>query len=246
MKWFKHFSGALNDDLIFEAIHLFGSDAYLVFFGTLEIMSDEFDIYSPGKNRLLIKKLTKNFQLSRQKVIKILQHFDQKAKEKRYKNKSFSIKFEKDYITINSEILKNICDHYTEKQLRKVRTESVQSPDIVCPIEAEVEAEVEAETTAFKKQTLKFDKEILKNASSKKIKEDINTLCEALYTSEKFKGSFAFVNTMLKEKKNPRAILHTLTRIMAEPQKDHPWAYCKKIIEVENGNYNEADYTRAN
>ena len=244
MKWFKHFTGSLNDDLIFEAMHIFGSDAVVVFFGTLDILADEFDIYNPGESRILIKKLTQYFQLSRQKTTKILKHFDQKAKEKRYKNKSFCVKFENDYVVIRCQKLKEICDTYTEKQLRKVRTKSGQDTNNGSPIEAEVEAEVEV--TAFKKQQIKFDKDVLKNASTKKIKEDIELVCEKIYQSGKFRSCHAFVNSMLKEKKNPRAILHTMTRILAEPQKEHPWAYCKKIIEVENGNYNEADYTRAN
>ena len=56
---------------------------------------------------------------------------------------------------------------------------------------------------------------------------------------------------MLKQGKNERAILHTLTRCYLKHQtqpftkKDSPWAYCIKIIQVENGNFNERDYLKA-
>ena len=65
MKWFKHLSGSLNNSLIYELVSEHGSDGYLVFFGTIELMSDEFDIYNPGLNRIPIKKMQKSFQMSR-------------------------------------------------------------------------------------------------------------------------------------------------------------------------------------
>ena len=54
MKWFKHLSGSLNNSIIAESIELFGGDGYLVFFGILEMISDEFDIYNPGKLKIRI------------------------------------------------------------------------------------------------------------------------------------------------------------------------------------------------
>ena len=80
MKWFKHLTGSLNNSDIFEAIERFGSDGYLVFFGTLELMADEFDPKNPGISRISTKKLTKNLQLSRQKTVKILKYFHEKRR----------------------------------------------------------------------------------------------------------------------------------------------------------------------
>ncbi|HUS98850.1 MAG TPA: conserved phage C-terminal domain-containing protein [Candidatus Thermoplasmatota archaeon] len=124
MKWFKHLAKSLNDDLIFESIEKFGSDGYLVFFGTLEIMSDEFDIENPGVSRISIKKLTKNFQLSRQKTLRILSFFHQKANEKRFKNKSFFVTIEKDYVVINCNRLAQLCDEHTRQRFSKLRSSS--------------------------------------------------------------------------------------------------------------------------
>lgn len=42
---------------------------------------------------------------------------------------------------------------------------------------------------------------------------------------------------------NPRAILLTLKQCHKH-HPDNPWAYCNKIIKIENGNFNEQDYRR--
>ena len=50
---------------------------------------------------------------------------------------------------------------------------------------------------------------------------------------------------MLKEKKSERAILHTLVRCaMKKDFLQGPWAYCLKIIQVEDGNFNEYEYRK--
>ena len=141
MKWFKHKSKSLNDDLIFEAIERFGSDGYLVFFGTLEIMSDEFDIHQPGVSRVSIKKLTKNLQLSRQKTLRILSFFHQKANEERFKNKSFFVVFEKDHVVVKCNELAKLCDEHTRKLLFKSQ-ESVRSQSGVTPTHRSKKKEV--------------------------------------------------------------------------------------------------------
>lgn len=142
MKWFKHLTGALNDNLIFEAIERFGAEGYLVFFGTLEIMADEFDLKNPGVNRISIKKLTKNFQISARKLTKILQFFDKKAKENCEK-KSFFVCFEKDNVVIKCNRLTELCDEYTQKEIKKNR-DFVGTKSGITPVqEEEVEEEVE-------------------------------------------------------------------------------------------------------
>ena len=42
MKWYKHLSKSIDNPFIRELMYEFGSDAYLVFFGTLEIYADNF------------------------------------------------------------------------------------------------------------------------------------------------------------------------------------------------------------
>ena len=75
--------------------------------------------------------------------------------------------------------------------------------------------------------------------------EEIEKISKRLYDDGSFPKVHAFKNKMLKDKKNPRTILHALIRChLTDPGKDAAWAYCTKIIQVENGNYNEADFKK--
>ena len=95
-----------------------------------------------------------------------------------------------------------------------------------------------------------FSKNIFEHGSSLKIKEGLNEVANKLKDENIFKNSHAFKNKMAKEGKNERAILHSLCRCYIKG-KDKPfknnslaWAYCTKIMEVENGNYNERENTK--
>lgn len=82
------------------------------------------------------------------------------------------------------------------------------------------------------------------NSAPPKIKTDLEKVCYELYKSKKFSEVYAFTNKALKNKKNPRAILHALGRCVVTDMKGSPFAFCTKILEVENGNYNEKDTLR--
>ena len=118
MKWYKHLSGSLNNSFISELIERFSGDGYLVFFGVLELMADEFDIYNPGVVKLRIKKLTQNLQLSRQKTLKILRFCDQKANENPKKDVAFFVDIQKNHVTINCRKLAKLCDNHTQKLIK--------------------------------------------------------------------------------------------------------------------------------
>lgn len=86
-------------------------------------------------------------------------------------------------------------------------------------------------------------KEEVNESAIPKIKEDLNKICEHLYETKKFLKVYAFKNKMLKQGKNERAILHTLVRCSLKDKfEDSPWGFCIKIIQVEDGNYNEYEY----
>jgi hypothetical protein len=120
VRWFKHLSGSLNDSLIFEAVEKFGGDGYLVYFGILEMLADDLDILNPGVCEFSFKKVRKNLQLSRQKTVKILKFFDQKAKKNKQKTVGFYVDIQKDYITVNCPKFKKYCDEYTRKGMSGV------------------------------------------------------------------------------------------------------------------------------
>lgn len=87
-------------------------------------------------------------------------------------------------------------------------------------------------------------KDEIENESSVKLKKDIDAASKEIYDKNIFPKVTAWVNTMRKSGKNDRAILHTLLRCIMKPPKESCWAYCTRIISVENGNFNERDYQK--
>lgn len=92
---------------------------------------------------------------------------------------------------------------------------------------------------SFKEPT----KEEISEASIPKIREFIKQASTALYEEKIFLKAPAFINKMRKRKKNLRSILHVLCRCYIVRPKD-PWAYCEKIIQQEDGNYNAREYEK--
>ena len=82
------------------------------------------------------------------------------------------------------------------------------------------------------------------NASSVKLIQDIEAISKELYDKKIFLKVNAWINQMRKQHKNDRAIIHTLLRCLMKPPKNSAWAYCTKIIQVEDGNFNERDNSR--
>jgi hypothetical protein len=76
------------------------------------------------------------------------------------------------------------------------------------------------------------------------IKVEIGRVCEALVKRKIFAAAHVFANKNMKNGANPRAVLHALVRIFQVKPKGSPWAYGLKVLQVENGNYNEADYRK--
>jgi len=88
-------------------------------------------------------------------------------------------------------------------------------------------------------------KEEINESSKPKLKDDIEQLSKKLYDEKIFPKVYSFKNKMLKDGKNERTILHVLSRCYLKRKfKEGPWAYCLKIIQIEDGNYNERDYLK--
>ena len=98
---------------------------------------------------------------------------------------------------------------------------------------------VRKSSTSFKEPT----KEEISEASGPRIEEFINDIIQRLYDEKVFPKVIAFVNTMRKQKKNSRAILHTLNRCYLN-KPENPWAYCVKIMKQEDGSYNAREYEK--
>ena len=72
---------------------------------------------------------------------------------------------------------------------------------------------------------------------------EIDEICKALYDQKIFPKVYAFKNTQLKRHKNPDAILHALRACSVKKNFQRgAWAYCEKIMQIENGNYNEREF----
>jgi len=153
-------------------------------------------------------------------------------------------------------IIKKLCFMNTEPDVNKFihlgfidsngcrldnHTTSERQPNVTP--KAEAEAEAEADKKKPEGYALPSQEEIAE-ASIPKVKSDIQKACKDLYERDIFPKANAFVNKCLKHNYNPRAVLHTLTRVsLAKPKQ--PWAYAVKIMKVEDGNFNERDFIKA-
>lgn len=252
MKWFKHLSGSLNDNLIWEAVEEFGGDGYMVFFGILEMLADEFDPLKPGIGELSYKKVTKNLQLSRQKVTKILKHFDQKANENRSKNIGFFVEFGKTHITVNCPKFKILTDNYASKLMHDMSEETSKSLQRKFRKNFPIEADLEGEEERIKnKESRKAGLD--SNHYTKKlggyldeIKSKISQV-EKLVQISKWKfNPHAWVQVKVNESGHPKAISETLGGLIKywDRIKDGPWNYADAIFITKNPKYNEQDHIR--
>jgi hypothetical protein len=77
------------------------------------------------------------------------------------------------------------------------------------------------------------------------ILKKIDALSEQLYQSGQFPKVHAFKNKMLKQGVNKNALRHTLSQIKKQKiQGDSCWPYGIKIIRIEDGNFNYADFQK--
>ena len=105
------------------------------------------------------------------------------------------------------------------------------------------EVESEATTSPFQIPT----DEDISESSIPKVKEYLSGLADLLFKEAIFPDAPKFKNTVLKAGDNPRAILHVLIRCYLKKTfaAPGPWAYCEKILQTENANFNEREYGKA-
>jgi hypothetical protein len=243
VKWFKHLTGSLNNSIISQAIEQFGGDGYLVFFGILEMMADEFDSYNPGKITLRMKKVRRNLQLSRQKTVKILRFFDQKAKEKLEKNQSFFVEIEGDEIRLNCPKLKELCDEYTRKELTKVSGVSQELVRSKSGVRHRQQKQKQI-TTVFTGGT---DAGFLNVGGT--FLDEIIIKCQKIQIlqgesrGDKKINIAAWVNQAVQEGAHPKAIDYSIEQLIIKWNNvGQPWPYVESIFQMKNGNFWEEEY----
>lgn len=121
-------------------------------------------------------------------------------------------------------------------------TPILSSPTLTTPNQEESTADAESETRLPTKDELE-------NGSPQFTKKAVKDMAEKIYKEKLFPKVHAFKNKMIKDGMNDSAILHVLSRCYIKGttsgfNESNPWAYCQKIIAVENGNYNEQDYNK--
>lgn len=215
MKWFKHISDSGDDPDIDDAISIFGSDGYYVFFRTLEIMSREFDIENPGESKFSVEFFRKKFRNYWPKTQKILQFYQERER--------IFFKFENNQrmnlIYLKCPKLKLLCDEYTKKQLM---AKSGQTPDALPTKEEEVEEDKEKDIKIKEQENF----EILKNLSLKIIDK-----------YSKF-NPYQFIQWAIKDEGTHIACQLSDIISAFEYLNNHdgivsPWAECRKIAESE-------------
>ena len=115
MKWYKHLAKSLNNPFIKELMYEFGSDAYLVFFGTLEIYADNF--VPSERYELCVKTrfLRDELLLSNSKLQKILTRISQNPDEE----SRWKVNFNNDEVIIFIPKFKKLADNYTKDNTPK-------------------------------------------------------------------------------------------------------------------------------
>ena len=107
------------------------------------------------------------------------------------------------------------------------------------------ETETERETEIKRADQIdEDDLPFIKPSASNDLKSKayIKTASKILYEQRDFKKINALVNTYRKKKINNKTIAHVLKRCIDSNKKGDLWGYCKTIIDVEDQNFNEADF----
>jgi len=245
MRWFKHLVDSGDDPDILEAIELFGSYGYYVFFRTLEIMGREFKIKTPGYNDFSIEFLSKKYQKTWKKTEKVLLYFKSKKRiffkiyrEKNGRKNQLRIK-------LNCPKLRKQCDEYTDKRIKgKMKKRGNKNRDILMPKIGSKETEHRTQ-----KQILLC---VNQPGAGLDFLERIIFKCETVREfSEKYKKKiniYAWVQTVLNENGHPKAVDESLDALIKKWVEGNfvssPWPYLMATFKLKNGNYWEEDHIR--
>jgi hypothetical protein len=229
MQWFKHKTDAHDDPVVSEAWDTFGPDGYVVWFVLLELYGRHFKASKPGAPLVANKSyFARKFRKRWVKVELILNYYQGFDK--------INLTVGEERVVIRIVNFADITSNWTKRQIGKPTEGGTEAPTA-----REKEKEKDKEKEKEKSPRGVAPALDYQDASLLKINNEIKQLTEQLYRQGIFPKVNAFVATMLKHSKNERAVLHALDRCFQKKPTD-PWAYCLRIMQVENGNYNEAEH----
>lgn len=182
--WHKYIVGSLDDPDISDAIELFGSDAYLVFFGVLEIMSLEFNPKNPGNCTVSLSFLKKKLRLSVKKVTKILHFFSERQRIYFKIQNNLSLNM----IELDCPKYKEIMAEYAKKLVEKHGKILKNSEKFQNISDQEVEEEIEKEVIKRKENNIKEKKKFDSKREQHKIRTE-NIITSAISFLNKTVGS---------------------------------------------------------
>jgi hypothetical protein len=144
IKWFKHISDSLDDPFIVELLDEFGADAYLVFFGVIEIYSREFLPENQWKLDVTLPFFHRKLHVSPSKIKKILSKIWKWEVE--YKNNRVII-----FIPKFKQLLDNWTIRQIPKNLEQLRSCDVETTQPIRIKNKELEKETNINIVAVKK-----------------------------------------------------------------------------------------------
>ena len=242
MKWYKHLTGSLKDPMIADLITEYGGDGYLIFFGILDMMAEDYDETNPGISTFSIKYLTRNLQVSRQKLVKVLAYIYDYPKN----NGKILYSINGDNITLLCNRLKELTDNWTK---RKLRSSSV----VTTPQEGEGEGEGEGnlkdscpevdELPSAPEElcfiTLPLNDKVEYPIYLSVISE-LKELFQAVDVHQEFRNMKGWLNADPKRRKTARGIKRFYTGWLSRAQdKYHPTSNPKNTMGVR---YRDKDY----
>lgn len=225
----------------------FGNDGYSLFYQTLEILGKSERHFFDFSDELDWLFYVSEMGVSEEKTVEILDYcvrlraFDKELYEKK-------VLWSDNFV----ENLKAVYDKRTINLPEKPFSESetpITEPEIPEKDVSDTGStqSIVEESKEEKSLSACLTQEEISEGSDILIDKALKDICEHLYKEYGFKKVHAFRNKALKEKKNKRAILHALTRCKIKMDIEglkEPWGFCNKIIQVENGNFNESDHIK--
>lgn len=229
MDWFKHSIGSHDDPDISEAMDKFGHAGYSVFFILLEIYGTEFNrINGDGELSLKWKYFGQKSRTKRKCSENILTFY---RECNRIDFQSFPESF-----TVSIPKFLEFASNYTRYEKPKYLNRHLNTTDKNQSVEVEVEEEKNIKAQKPKNPTPPSKEEEM-------ILTELKDITNKLYKQKIFSNVYAFLNKALKERKNIKAIIHTLKQCLLLKPKE-PWGYCTNILKVENGNFSEYEHVQ--
>jgi len=210
-----------------ELLDEFGAEAYLVFFGVIEIYSREFSPENEWKLDVTLPFFHRKLHTSPSKIKKILS-----------KITKWEVEYKDNRVIIFIPKFKELLDNWTTRQLPK-ENESLRSKDVETTQPIRIKNKEERIKNKEADNIIPVDNS--KDAFLKELKEAILKTTEIYNSFQEQQQITNFVKSNIRSG-NKKAILHCINSLLKSKEKIvKPQAYLESAFRVENGKHNSAD-----